>query len=288
MRRFLIALVVGTLFSPFVSPSFDVARAAFEDDNNETGGSIVDGTPVAIAVRGPDGAIGDWRRPGGGSGPSWTCAYHGTVDISTVYEAVAVEPEPTTPRPGRLYALRCHDRSGTQVQERFVLYDPGDPLGGILGGERAAERALEQLDLPGPDLVLNPPGDQVVGITTWLAVGSPWRATSASAAVSNVTATVTATPTAVTWSLGDGAEVSCDGPGRFFDPTRPADEQVTECAHTYIWPSTHEPGGVYEVSATVSYDVSWTATDGSSGSLGPITRTSTQPVKVVEIQALIQ
>lgn len=289
MRRFVNALVVlSGVLCLGLSGDPDVAGAAFEDGANQTGGRVVDGTPVAVAVRGPDGGVGEWRRPGGGSGPRWTCAYHGTGDVSTVYEVVVIEPEPTSPRAGRLYVLMCRDAGGALVQERFVVYDPGDPLGGLVGGERAAERALERLDLPAPSLVLNPPGHQVLGIPTWLAVASAWESSAASASVSSVTATVVARPTAVTWSLGDGTELTCDGPGKLFDAARPADEQWSECTHTYIWPSSGEGSGEYQVTATVSYEVSWTATDGSSGSLGSLARTTTQPVRVVEIQALIR
>ena len=45
--------------------------------------------------------------------------------------------------------------------------------------------------------------------------------------------------------------------------------------------------GVYPVTVTVTFAATWTATTGAGGPLGALTRTTTVPVRVVEVQAVI-
>jgi hypothetical protein len=97
-----------------------------------------------------------------------------------------------------------------------------------------------------------------------------------------VTATVVATPVHVEWDTGDGSTTTCHGPGSPYDGGPAGD-----CSHVYRWPSLGQPGGTYPLTATVTYDVDWTATTGQAGALGTVTRASTVPVRVVEVQAVI-
>jgi hypothetical protein len=62
---------------------------------------------------------------------------------------------------------------------------------------------------------------------------------------------------------------------------------VSDCSYTYQYPSYARADGVYQVTAAVTYAVSWTATNGRDGDLGTVTRASTLPVRVVEVQAVI-
>jgi hypothetical protein len=87
--------------------------------------------------------------------------------------------------------------------------------------------------------------------------------------------------------MGDGTTVSC-GPGSAYDPARPPADQGSDCTHVYGRASTGLPGGAYSVSATVTYEVGWSSSTGSGGSLGGLTRTTTVPVTVTEAQALIR
>lgn len=89
----------------------------------------------------------------------------------------------------------------------------------------------------------------------------------------------TATPTSVTWNLGE-TTITCNGPGRPND---------TSCSHTYKRSSTRQPGGAYRISAAITWTVTWTCTgapcDAPSGTLDPTTLPS-EPVSLVvdEIQ----
>ena len=85
-------------------------------------------------------------------------------------------------------------------------------------------------------------GRLYVRVPTWLWVdGGWWHAYQATASAGRVTATVTATPVTATWGLGDGAVVSCSGPGVAWRPGLP--EDATDCAHTYTTSSAADPDG---------------------------------------------
>lgn len=252
------------------------------------GGAIVGGTPVAIAITAPAGAVASWERRGGGSGPRWTCGYHRLENGSSSGISIAIDfgGGPQQPVAGEIYALVCWNEEHELVHSWFGAYDPGDPFAGLFAAERAAELALERLDVSDPVVRFNPSGDQLVGLQSWWWVDTPWAPVEASAGVSGVTATVTARPQSVAWDLGDSSELTCDGPGVPYDPVLPP-EAVGACTYVFDRSSAEGPGGVRMVTATVVYAVSWAATDGGSGDLGAISRASTVPVRVVEVQAVI-
>jgi hypothetical protein len=90
----------------------------------------------------------------------------------------------------------------------------------------------------------------------------------------------TATPQSVTWNLGE-TTITCNGAGRPND--------ASSCGHTYQRSSLRQPGRAYRITATVTYDVSWTCTGAAcadaGGDLPPMTMTSVPtPLVVDEIQ----
>ena len=111
----------------------------------------------------------------------------------------------------------------------------------------------------------------------WLWV-SDWQQRSESASAAGVTATVTASPTQVRWDTGDGGVETCRGPGTPYDTSRPPEAQSTSCSHTYT-----STTGALTITATQSWHVTYTATNGQSGDLGVVSRTSTMPVDVHEL-----
>jgi hypothetical protein len=154
-----------------------------------------------------------------------------------------------------------------------------------------AQLARRYLPLPPPSIQLNPPAgrDHLVNLESWLWVDpATWGQRSATASVPNESATVVATPVSVTWKLGDGGQVTCQGPGVPYDMTRPPASQRTTCAYTYQRSSAGRPGDRYTVSATTTWSLSWTATGvvATSGTLPALLRTSTTTVRVAEAQAI--
>ncbi|MFG2014986.1 hypothetical protein [Actinomadura geliboluensis] len=89
----------------------------------------------------------------------------------------------------------------------------------------------------------------------------------------------TATPVSVTWNLGE-TQKTCKDAGR---------KDGSTCSHTYRRSSAGEPGGTYKITATVTWELTWTcagpACDPQGGTLGNESMPSpATPLVVSEIQ----
>jgi hypothetical protein len=147
-----------------------------------------------------------------------------------------------------------------------------------------ARRAFAELPLiyPRPRTAPPPTAKQLVGVRTWLWVDpADWQPMSATATIVGLSATVTAQPKKVIWTMGDGATVICNGPGTPYKPTVPDSEQSSTCSHTY------QHDGTYTVRATIVWAVSWTATNGQGGTLPNVQRSTEFPLTVEQRQAII-
>ena len=152
------------------------------------------------------------------------------------------------------------------------------------------QQAMGQAALVHPGINLNPPGQEVVNLPTWLWVSpSDWSPVAASAAAGSVNATVTANPIAVTWTFGDGNSITCPGPGVPYNPGLPSSEQSTYCSYTWRTSSAGQPNAVFEVTATIEYQVTTLVTGAPdpSPNLGLHAGPSSQAeVPVSEVEAL--
>jgi hypothetical protein len=183
----------------------------------------------------------------------------------------------------------------------YALVCDGQPVSYVwLGaGQQAAlaapspaelgQQAYRQLVLAVPVVRTSPAVTvpQLVRVPTWLWVDpGVWAARSKTAAVPGLSATATARPVRVTWSTGDGATVVCRGPGTPFRPgVNRASAASPDCGHTYLRASASQPGGVFAVTATVEWSVSWVG-GGQAGALPPLTSAATVTLRVTESQAL--
>jgi hypothetical protein len=152
-----------------------------------------------------------------------------------------------------------------------------------------AQQALSQAVFPTLSIRTNPPADRlVVNFPVWLSLSSGFASVSASASAGPVTSTVSLMPVSVLWRLGEGGTVTCRGPGVAYDPSRPFDQQVPPtCGYQYARSSAGQPGERYTVTATVSYQATWTVTGAAGGgSLGAVDRTVSLSVRVGEIEAV--
>lgn len=117
----------------------------------------------------------------------------------------------------------------------------------------------------------------------WTEVGaSTWGPTSATASVPGLSVTATARARQIQWVMGDGRTETCAGPGT---PYFTGGVTSPTCQHIYERPSASEPGGVFAITATTTWDVTW-AGGGASGSL-TTTRQSTASVRIDEVQVLV-
>ena len=138
--------------------------------------------------------------------------------------------------------------------------------------------------------------ETVVGIQTWWWVSpASFTVLRQTTAAGGISATVTATPISTIWSSGEPGlpDVVCAGPGTPYDPSVPIGSQHTDCATTYTRSSAGQPqtgpnpnDRFYTASATTTWRVTWVGNDGTAGVLPPLTRTTTFPIAVAELQAV--
>ncbi|HAM02163.1 MAG TPA: hypothetical protein DCQ30_08035 [Acidimicrobiaceae bacterium] len=175
------------------------------------------------------------------------CPY---VPVPASLEAVLA---PGGPGPGVWYQPSC---STTYSSTSLVWVPTGSAPQAAPSVPALLQQAIDHAALLDPTIVLNPPGDQVVNLASWLAISpGEWTAVVASATAGGVTATVTASPEAVLWNLGDGDSVTCPGPGVLYDQNEPASAQSTYCSYVWRTSSAAAPGAVFPVTATIEYRV---------------------------------
>lgn len=92
----------------------------------------------------------------------------------------------------------------------------------------------------------------------------------------------------VTWSMGDGRQVVCHGPGTPYRPGDPPGAASPDCGYTYRSSSAGQPGERYQVSATTRWRITWTSTGviSTSGTLPDLLRTSSIGLRVAEVQTI--
>lgn len=154
---------------------------------------------------------------------------------------------------------------------------------------QAAQTVVKDMQLKGVEIGMVPysvqeDGMGAVGLPAWMWVANPddpqaWGPYSVTKTVDGVSVQATARPVHVTWDMGDGTQVVCDGPGTPYED-RFGKEESPDCGHTYMKMSTP----TYKVTAITTWSVEWTA-QGQSGVIETVTRSS-QDVRIGEFQAL--
>lgn len=238
---------------------------------------------------GTDPGTGDGAEPpaGGGSGTETDALTDCTS--STLPDADSHPLAGSRPNDRSVLVIEtCTTETGSSIQsaEWVELGADGQMQ---LSPELLAQRAVDRLVLLQPGIEASPETMQLVQLPTWLWVSSTtWSVRTAQAAAGSLTAIATATPVAVSWDMGDGATIDCDGRGteweRGTDP-----EAASDCSHTYTQPSSEE----LPVSATVTWQVTWVVTDAGGGEVAsgtePDMSTTGQTAwPVLESQALVE
>ena len=140
--------------------------------------------------------------------------------------------------------------------------------------------------VPSPEFGL--PG-AIVQFPFWFWVDPAQWSTPVSLPVSfpTFTLTLTATPTRLTFTPGDGQPaVVCRGPGLAYGPTVSVKNTPNPCSYKYRHTPASAGRSTWASSVAIGWDVTWSATDGSAGTLAPLTTTTDVQTPVVEIQVL--
>ena len=171
--------------------------------------------------------------------------------------------------------------ASAQLGEGWILGDEAPSHPGRVGTARP-ERPLEL----GVVAVGALPGDRhgLVGLPVWLWTDQnelTWGPIPVSKTDGGITVNVEADAQYVVWDMGDGHVVRCDNPGTSFSGG--ATDSPT-CGYRYLAPSRNEPGGVYTVTATTHWLVTWTANTGDGGTLSTdVPETTTIMIDELEV-----
>ncbi|MEU9496902.1 hypothetical protein AB0D73_34715 [Streptomyces sp. NPDC048215] len=160
---------------------------------------------------------------------------------------------------GAVYKVQCDSGRGGVV---FVPTGQAGPGAPTIDPETVARKAAASMRLDGPKVVSpRAAGTYVVGMPMWMWAepsSSTFGPVSASATAGGVTVTATAKVTRVRWAMGDGASVTCHGPGTPYRKSREVTESP-DCGHLYERPSYEEPGGRYRGTVTAAWTITWSA-----------------------------
>jgi hypothetical protein len=179
------------------------------------------------------------------------------------------------------------------VQTLACLIGAAAPVGPAAGNAPAppdpAVLARQTLGLPSPVIRSSPAQNalQLTNLPTWLWINpAEWVPESKTATVPGESVTATATPASVTWHPGDGSTVTCQGAGTPYTGADNPASASPDCGHTYTSSSSSagQPGGAFQATATITWDVTWQGADGAGGALPPLFTTAVAAFRVAESQ----
>ncbi|MCL1870582.1 MAG: hypothetical protein FWF90_09260 [Promicromonosporaceae bacterium] len=173
------------------------------------------------------------------------------------------------------------------------LADPPARSGQGPSPRAVAELAVKQMNLSAIQIGIVPqpgPGSMgIVGMPVWMWAANATPSTvgpvSATASAGGVTVTATAKIHAITWAMGDGSTVTCRGPGTPYDASR-GDTTSPDCGHVYTRTSAGQAGGVYTVTATSDWVITWVGA-GQTGTIRMGDLVRSVQIAVGEAQVLV-
>ncbi|WP_331752217.1 ATP-binding protein [Streptomyces sp. NBC_00829] len=190
-----------------------------------------------------------------------------------------------TSGPGAFYLRDCivNDVGG-------IVWLTQPPATVLPDPEVLARQARDKMTLLGAAIGSAPGPDQpgLVGMPVWLwnhKSDTTWGPNSATAAVPGLSVTATARVTKITYSMGDGGSVTCTTAGTPYKQSY-GNKSSPDCGHRYTKVSAGQPGGKFTITATSSWEVTWQASNGASGTLPDEIRTSTTTARVGELQVV--
>ena len=160
-----------------------------------------------------------------------------------------------------------------------------------------AQQAYTELTVPKPEAQRSPPETNSdpdngglpytwLGLHTWVWVNN-WQPLQRTVDLRGVSATVTATPTSLSFDPGNGdSAVTCPGPGR---PWTEADgnQPPTGGGCAYMYRSV-TPDGPLTATTGITWSVAWTSNTGAGGTFPALSTATTSSFLVEQIQVVVQ
>ncbi|MEU8950946.1 ATP/GTP-binding protein [Streptomyces sp. NPDC048489] len=236
----------------------------------------------------------DTTTPGSGSHHADSASGHTSKPVCTVKK---MEPQPPpdsmfwegkSSKDGAVYQRTCQNGpDGAPISDTFVADTPtgAAPVDPAV----VAQQAVAKMKLAGPEIASpRAAGTYIVGVPMWMWVNrgpTTYGPNSASATAGGVTVTATAEVTKIVWRMGDGATVTCNGPGTAYTASYGKQESPT-CGHVYARTSVANKGGKYAVAATSTWAVDWQVKGGGVNGEFTETRQSQTQVGIGELQVV--
>lgn len=260
----------------------------------QTEGSVTStGAQGSVSSQGGIARSGRTAHRGGGA-RTISCTYRRSVSNTTHGQAGDDVANPHALEPGIILWRTCVNVAtgaslGTNIYTTTAP-TPGAPAAIDVTGQ-LIDAAMANIDIDLPEPHFSPPGTTLPNIDTWLWINDQAQQT-ASASAAGVTITVTAkvvntthevmpSPNAGITSRDDHHRIVCTSVGVAYSPER--DESTNGCRYRFSAPTRD-----LTVETTATWHASWAATNGTSGDLGTIERTTTTPYRVQEKHTVIR
>lgn len=247
-------------------------------------GTYTEAAPVAAGpVGGGGGAVGGGvpALPGAGA------------------EAGAAAATPEARKGSLTTILEMLDQGGAAAPAAGPAAPPAPRVDWLGVARGVASNAAATIGIEAIDIGIVPEDIEgrvgLVGMPTWMWVENPAPETIGPmqkvVTAGPVVVTLNATMMAVDWDMGDGGHVLCPGPLAPFTPYTDVagDAPSPTCGYRYRRSSLTEPGKQYKVTATSTWQVTWTATTpaGATGGVIPMARASSTNIRIGENQVLV-
>ncbi len=206
--------------------------------------------------------------------------------------ARAADPQPDKSEPlwegntdGAIYEIGTMVGSILGVGLTLPRWSATPPWADVPDPRVLAQQAVEQMNLQAITIGIVPedgPGSMgLVGLPTWMWAQAPGEntmgPTTRSASAAGYTVTATGRVDKVDWDMGDGATITCTGPGKPYEDVY-MDSDSPVCGHRY------QDQGDHLVTATSYWAVAWSGM-GQSGTISLQLQESTT-IRIGEAQVL--
>ncbi|MGC0334947.1 hypothetical protein RKD23_008024 [Streptomyces sp. SAI-170] len=289
LRRHSVAITTMTVLA-----TLSVSPNAYADKAPKGSGSTdcyLFTCQVEVTVPGQDGgqaggsdtATGESGSSAGDDGSKKVCSYK-LADPQP--PAGSLDWEGHEPGDGAVYEQECGWEDFTNTIARMVwLANP--PVQQAVDPEILAQQAVDKMLLLGPDIASpRAAGKYTVGVPMWMWVNqsaTTYGPNSASASAGGITVTAVAKVSKIVWTMGDGASVTCNGPGTPYTSSQGMAQSPT-CGHVYSKTSAGAPSGRFPVTATSTWTVNWQG-GGEAGQLTEV-RQNNVDVAIGEVQVV--
>ncbi|MFJ4649285.1 ATP/GTP-binding protein [Streptomyces bobili] len=265
------------------------AGTAYADDDPDVGAGECHVVEFCVGVGVDDGTTGSGGQAGGSQGGGASSA----SDLNCTYTKIVQKPPAEhpawngkDPEKHDMYFMSCSD-GGVDNPASFVVVPEGQPPVPQVDPRELAQRAVDSMTLLGPEIASpRAAGKYTVGVPMWMWVNqsaTTYGPNSASASAGGITVTAIAKVSKIVWSMGDGASVTCNGPGTPYTSSAGMAQSPT-CGHVYSKISGSARNGKFPVTATSTWTINWQG-GGQAGQLTEGRQTNVQ-VAVGEVQVV--